>query len=49
LKSTYLGTPVTCRAPVPSAFITHTSILPLRLLWNAIRFPSGNHEGVSST
>src|SRR6266496_5202910 len=40
--------PVTCRCPEPSAFITQTSIRPVRLLWNAIRFPSGNHEGVSS-
>src|SRR5688500_2982577 len=39
---------VTCTAPVPSAFMTHTSFRPDRSLWKAIRFPSGNQDGVSS-
>lgn len=39
---------VTCTAPEPSAFMTQTSIRPERSLWNAIRLPSGNQDGVSS-
>jgi hypothetical protein len=39
---------VTCRCPEPSVSITHTSIGPVRLLWNAMRLPSGNQYGVSS-
>ena len=33
------------RALEPSAFITQISHRPVRLLWNAIRRPSGNHVG----
>ena len=40
---------VSWRWPVPSAFMTQTSHRPVRSLWNAIRFPSGNQTGVSSS
>src|SRR5271165_3054404 len=39
---------VSCRAPVPSAFISQISHLPLRCDWKAIRFPSGDHLGTRS-
>jgi len=39
---------VTWRGEEPSTFITQISMRPVRSLWNAMRWPSGNQAGTSS-
>ena len=39
---------VTAWAPEPSALATHTSMLPLRLLAQAMREPSGLNDGAKA-